>query len=66
MKWISILEEKPPYDENILLYEDGCVTVGVLGEYGGKEIWEPYGRCCCGCWTPENVTHWAYFPEGPK
>jgi hypothetical protein len=63
--WISVEDEKPPYDESVLLYGKvfDYVVIGELLEEYGRDIYydddgNPYHY--------ESITHWMPLPAKPK
>jgi hypothetical protein len=63
--WISVKDEKPPYNERVLLYGKDCTyaTIGELcNEYGHDKYYDDEGSP----WRYENITHWMPLPKAPK
>jgi hypothetical protein len=63
--WISVDEQKPPYNESVLLYGKvfDYVVIGELLEEYGRDIYyddegSPYHY--------ESITHWMPLPAKPK
>jgi hypothetical protein len=63
--WISVDEQKPPYNESVLLYGKvfDYVVIGELLEEYGRDIYyddegSPYHY--------ESITHWMPQPAKPK
>jgi hypothetical protein len=63
--WISVKDEKPPYDESVLLCVKcfDYVIIGELSDEYGRDIYHddegsPYRY--------ESITHWMPLPAKPK
>ena len=71
MNWISIEERLPDFNENVLGYSLGNITVVYRynykawngAEYQCWELAEPGSYAEDGEWTP---THWMPLPEPPN
>ena len=71
-EWISVKDELPPYNRDVLVYRPNMAMKFVVDTYDGYygddddewyEGWARYGKDTNG--TPV-ITHWAYLPQPPK
>ena len=71
-EWISVKDELPPYNRDVLVYRPNMAMKILVDNYAGYygddddewyEGWAFYGNDTHG--NPV-ITHWAYLPEPPK
>ena len=71
-EWISVDDELPPYNRDVLVYRPNMAMKIIVDTYDGYygddddewyEGWALYGKDTHG--NPA-ITHWAYLPQPPK
>lgn len=65
--WISVEDELPPKEKNVLIWSSGSKEV-MIGYYIGRN-WQRktndfYSYVDDGYW--HNITHWMHLPQSPK
>ena len=66
--WISVKDKLPEYGEYVLVFTEGCIAIGCLGEDRfGKNKWKSDGVDEWGdVEILKDVTHWMPLPDEPK
>jgi hypothetical protein len=69
MEWISVKDELPQEDVNVLLYDGNEVFCG--NHYLAKNNESCFGTQACdgtcyGWYEKNEITHWMPLPEPPK
>ena len=71
-EWISVEDELPPYNRDVLVYRPNMAMKILVDNYEGYygedddewyEGWSKYGNDIHG---KPIITHWAYLPQPPK
>ena len=69
MKWISVKDELPKEDTNVILFDGSIVFCGNFSYNIDKSVCWGNQVCdglCYGWYKKDEVTHWMPLPEGPK
>ena len=66
--WTSVKDKLPEYGEYVLVFTEGCIAIGCLGEDRfGKNKWKSDGVDEWGdIEILKDVTHWMPLPNEPK
>lgn len=69
MNWISVKDQLPPINTNVILYDGSEVFSGDMNiNFEGKQYWgnQPCDGMCYGWYKKNPITHWMPLPEPPK
>lgn len=67
-EWVSVKDRLPEYGEYVLVFTEGRIAIGCLGEDGyGRNKWKSDGFDEWGdVETLRDVTHWMSLPDEPE
>lgn len=70
MKWISVKDRLPKYDEWVLVFADSRISIGKYVNSHGRLFWSSQSSedSCCSCSQTDfkEVTLWMPLPEEPN
>lgn len=63
MEWVSVSNKLPDLDKRVLAFDGYEIYVAWIDDTSIGN-WK-YSECC-GCYTFNDVTHWAQLPKPPE